>query len=264
MPNVFRNGIADIAGGISNWRTWRMLAWNDVRRRYRRSRLGQFWLTLSMAVNIGGLGYVYSHLFSVNVPAYVPYISVTFVAWALISSIITDSCTALSDNEQLLRQLALPRSLFACRVIARNFFIAGHNVLIIPVVFYIFNIGMNLNFLWLIAGLALLTLNGFWVGYLLAIICARFRDVPQIISSVMQVVFFITPIMYLPEQLGQRGIGVLRWNPFAIILEVVRNPILGEAPSRFALVSSSAMAAIGLLLIIPLAGRYATRVIYWL
>jgi lipopolysaccharide transport system permease protein len=109
-----------------------------------------------------------------------------------------------------------------------------------------------------------LTLNGFWVGYLLAIICARFRDVPQIVSSIMQLVFFITPIMYLPEQLGQRGIGVLKWNPFAIILEVVRNPLLGEAPSRWALVSSFAMAAIGFSLLVPIVGRYATRVIYWL
>ena len=71
-------GLADVQRGLSSWRTWWMLAWNDVRRRYRRSGLGQFWLTLSMAATIGGLGYVYSHLFGVDVSTYLPYIAVTF------------------------------------------------------------------------------------------------------------------------------------------------------------------------------------------
>ena len=68
-----------------------MLAWNDVRRRYRRSGLGQFWLTLSMAATIGGLGYVYSHLFGVDVSTYLPYIAVTFTAWNIISTVVIES-----------------------------------------------------------------------------------------------------------------------------------------------------------------------------
>lgn len=259
-----RAGLGDIRRGLSGWRTWWMLAWNDVRRRYRRSGLGQFWLTLSMAATIGGLGYVYSHLFGVDVSTYLPYIAVTFVAWGIISTVVVESCNAISEGDSILRQIALPRSLFACRVIARNFIVAAHNVVIIPVVFVWFHIGINANILWLVIGLGLLVANAFWIGYFLSILCARYRDVPQIVSSIMQVVFFVTPVMFLPAQLAKRGITVLKLNPFANLLEIVRDPILGRAPSEWALVTCAAMAVAGLALVIPFAGRYAPRVVYWL
>jgi len=264
MVTDVRAGLADIVRGLISWRTWWMLAWNDVRRRYRRSGLGQFWLTLSMAATIGGLGYVYSHLFAVNVSTYLPYIAVTFVAWGIISAVIVESCNALSEGEHMLRQIPLPRSLFAYRVIARNLIVAAHNIVIIPIVFIWFHVGINVNIAWLVIGLALLVVNAFWVGYFLSIFCARFRDVPQIVSSVMQVVFFVTPVMYLPAQLAQRGITMLKLNPFANLLEVVRDPILGAAPSDWALASCAAMAVVGLAVVVPFAGHYSPRVVYWL
>ena len=264
MLKDIRGGLIDVRGGLSSWRTWSMLAWNDVRRRYRRSGLGQFWLTLSMAATIGGLGYVYANLFGVDVSTYLPYIAVTFVIWGVISTVVIESCNALSENEHMLRQLPLPRSLFACRVIARNFIIAAHNIVIIPIVFIWFGTGINANIAWLVVGLGLLVVNAFWVAYLLSIICARYRDVPQIVSSIMQVVFFVTPVMYLPSQLAQRGVSVLKWNPFANVLEVVRDPLLGSVPSMWALASCAVMAMVGLVVVIPFAGRYAPRVVYWL
>jgi ABC-type polysaccharide/polyol phosphate export permease len=264
MLKAVSAGLVDIRNGVSGWRMWSMLAWNDVRRRYRRSGLGQFWLTLSMAATVGGLGFVYSRLFGVNVSTYLPYIAVTFVIWGIISSVVAESCQALSEADSMLRQLPLPRSLFSFRVIARNLIVAAHNVVIIPVVFLWFDVGINANILWLVVGLALLVVNAFWVAYLLSIICARYRDVPQIVTSVMQVVFFLTPVMYLPAQLAQRGVSVLKWNPFANLLEVVRDPILGMAPSSWALGSCAIMAFLGLAVVIPFAGRYAPRVVYWM
>jgi ABC-type polysaccharide/polyol phosphate export permease len=264
MLKASRTGAADIVAGLLGSRTWTMLAWNDVRRRYRRSGLGQFWLTLSMAAMIGGLGFVYSHLFAVNISTYLPYIAVTFVIWGIISTVIIDSCSALTENEQLLRHVSLPRSLFTYRVIARNFIVAAHNFIIIPIVFIWFGVGVNANIIWIVVGLALLIANVFWLGYFLSIMCARFRDVPQIVTSVMQLVFFITPVMYLPDQLARRGFAVVRWNPFANLLEVVRDPLLGSPPSAWALGSCAVMAIVGLAVVIPFAGRYAPRVVYWL
>jgi lipopolysaccharide transport system permease protein len=78
------------------------------------------------------------------------------------------------------------------------------------------------------------------------------------------VVFFITPVMYLPDQLARRGFAVVKWNPFANLLEVVRDPLLGSPPSVWALGSCAVMAIVGLAVVIPFAGRYAPRVVYWL
>ena len=264
MLSAAEAGLADIRQGLAAWRIWWMLALNDLRRRYRRSGLGQFWLTLSMAFSIGGLGFVYSRLFHIDITSYLPYITVTFVSWAIISSLVVDNCTAFSDNEALILHVYLPRSLLIFRVIARTVVTAAHNVLIIPIVFAVYRVGVNTNILWLAIGLLLVIANGFWFGFFLAIVCARFRDVPQIVISIMQVVFFITPVMYTPAQLSQRGISLLQWNPFASLLEVLTAPVLGMRPSDFALVSCVVMTAVGFLMLVPFVGRYAPRAVYWL
>jgi ABC-type polysaccharide/polyol phosphate export permease len=85
----------------------------------------------------------------------------------------------------------LPRSLLVFRVMARTFVVAAHNIVIIPIVFAFFHVGVNANILWLALGISLIIVNAFWFGFFLAIVCARFRDVPQIVTSIMQVVFFI-------------------------------------------------------------------------
>jgi lipopolysaccharide transport system permease protein len=79
-------------------------------------------------------------------------------------------------------------------------------------------------------GLALWMLDAFAVALLLGAIGARFRDIPPIVASVVQIAFFVTPIIWKPEQLGTRA-WVLPFNPFFALVEVVRGPMLGEVPS---------------------------------
>jgi lipopolysaccharide transport system permease protein len=74
--------------------------------------------------------------------------------------------------------------------------------------------------LWAVDALALtLTLGAF---------CARFRDIQPIVNSVMQIAFFITPVIWKPTQLAPESIDKLAFNPFFDLLEIVRGPILGS------------------------------------
>ncbi|KJK25854.1 hypothetical protein UB46_03540 [Burkholderiaceae bacterium 16] len=253
----------DIRASAHGWQVWCTLALNDVKRRYRRSRLGQFWLTLSMAITIGGLGAVYSTLFKMNVAEYLPYISVTFVFWGIISTSVVESCSAFIESEGLIRHTNTPRATYLLRVQLRTLLIALHNLAIVPVVFLIFLHPINWNILYFIPGILLVIANLFWVGYFLAIFSARFRDVPQIIASAMQLIFFVTPVMFRSSQLGDKGL-ILLLNPFSHLLLIVRDPLLGLPPDVFSLTFCLVTAVIGNLLIIPFAGRYAKRVVYWL
>lgn len=240
-----------------------MLAANDIKQRYRRSAIGQFWLTLSMAILIFGMGVVYSTLFKTDIGTYVPYVATTFVMWAFISGNITESTTAFIENERIILHISVAKSTFILRMIYRNILVLAHNILILPVVFVIFWVGLNWNILWLIPGLILVILNCFWIGYCLAIICARYRDVPQIIASVMQIMFFVTPIMFKPSQLGEHA-DILLANPLADFLEVLRDPILGTAPSMSAFAVCIGLLVFGWLMMLPFVGRYSQRVVYWL
>ena len=256
-------GAADVVGGFGAWRMWWMLAKNDVVRRYRRSRVGQLWLTLSMAVMIFGLGAVYSSLFGTSFADYLPHLGTGLVLWGLIASTITESCASFTENESIIRQIALPRFTYLLRTIARNLFAFAHNLIILPIVFLVTGSPVNWHILLFVPGLLLVLANLAWVGYLLAILSARFRDIPQIVASIVQIAFFISPVVFKPSQLRVDH-PVLVLNPFASMLEVMREPLLGNLPSVMPYLILLGLLVFGWLFTLAFAGKYSHRVVYWL
>lgn len=256
-------GATDVVGGIGAWRMWWMLAKNDVVRRYRRSRVGQLWLTLSMAVMIFGMGAVYASLFGTVLSDYLPHLGTGLVLWGLISQTIIESCSSFTENESIIRQVALPRFTYLLRTIARNLFVFAHNLIILPVVFLVFGSPINWYILLFLPGLLLVLANLAWVGYLLAILSARFRDIPQIVASVVQVAFFISPVVFKPSQLRVDH-PVLILNPFASMLDVMREPLLGNLPGTTSYFILLSMLVIGWLFTLAFSGKYSHRVVYWL
>jgi lipopolysaccharide transport system permease protein len=100
---------------------------------------------------------------------------------------------------------------------------------------------------------------------ILAIICARYRDLPQMINSVLQVIFYLTPIMWLPSLLPARaGVYLLDWNPVFHMLEIVRAPLLGQLPSSANWMVAGGMAVAGWIVAVLVFARYKRRIAYWL
>lgn len=260
---LIAGGAADVLGGFGAWRMWWMLAKNDVVRRYRRSRVGQLWLTLSMAVMIFGLGAVYSSLFGTSMADYLPHLGTGLVLWGLISSTIIESCSGFTENESIIRQIALPRFTYLLRTISRNLFVFAHNLIILPILYIVTGSPVNWHILLFSPGLLLVLANLAWVGYLLAILSARFRDIPQIVASIVQVAFFISPVVFKPSQLRVDH-PVLILNPFASMLEVMREPLLGNLPSMTAYLILLGLLVFGWLFTLAFAGKYSQRVVYWL
>ena len=95
---VLLNGWEDAVGGLRWWRVWWLVALSDIRQRYQRSLFGQFWLTLSMGVTIGAIGFVYSVLFHQDMATYLPFLGVGIVCWGLIAAIVTEGCTASGNR----------------------------------------------------------------------------------------------------------------------------------------------------------------------
>lgn len=256
-------GAADVLGGFGSWRMWWMLARNDVVRRYRRSRLGQLWLTLSMAVTIFGIGAVYSSLFGTSLASYMPHLATGLVLWGLISSTINESCASFTENESIIRQIALPHFTFLLRTLARNLLVFVHNLIILPVVYLIAGSPIDWPILLFVPGLLLVFVNLAWIGYLVAILSTRFRDVPQIVQSIVQVAFFISPIVFKPSQLHVDH-PVLVLNPFASMLNVMREPLLGQMPSPASYLFLLGLLMFGWLLSLAFAGKFSHRIVYWL
>jgi ABC-type polysaccharide/polyol phosphate export permease len=225
-----RLAVTDILEGALAWRLWTSLGWQDIKQRYRRSKIGPFWVTISMGFMIAGMGFLYADLFHTDVHTYLPYLTVGMIVWGLIGPLVTENCNAFVEGEGIIKQVKLPLSMHVYRVIWRNLIIFGHNFIIFILVAMIFEIWPSWRGLLAIPGLLMICINGVWVGLLWGVISARFRDVPQIVASVMQIAFFMTPIMWLPTAVSGRT-WFLKVNPFYYFMALVRGPLLGEDPN---------------------------------
>ena len=259
-----RRALKDLALGLAQWRVWWVLAFNDIRQRYRRSALGQFWLTISMAATIAGIGIVFGLIFNQRLDSYIPFLGIGIIIWALFAGLINELATSFINAENHLRSYPTPRSVVIYRTITRNFLVAAHNLLILPILLVLFQIPLTPTSLLALAALAVVALNAVWIGLLIGPLSARFRDLPQIIASVLQLAFFLTPIIYRPSQVQERLWVVTHLNPFASFLEIVRAPLLGKMaePHHYIMVALCTLA--GFAIAIPFYARFRGRIIYWL
>ncbi len=258
--------LADIKEGLRKWPIWVMLAYQDIKLRYRRSILGPFWLTLSMAITIYTMGYIYSHIFHTDMAEYFPYLTGGMLAWTLISTMITDFTDGLAVSEHLIKQVKLPYTLYIHRIASRNIIIFFHNLaVIIPIwIIYHNSAHVNLNTLLLFPGLLLLYINAVSYGLVLAMIGARYRDISQIIKSLIQVVFFITPVMWKPDALLEKNHYIVDLNPLYSYIELIRAPLTGNAPTMYNIAFVMVLTLVGLVAGWTMLVRRRARIVYWI
>lgn len=241
------------------------LGWQDVKQRYRRSRLGPFWLTISMGVLIGALGLVFGGVFNTPMRDFLPFLSIGIIFWTFISTVINEGCTAFITSDAVIKQLPLPLFLHVMRVIWRNLVILAHNLVILPILFLIFLKPLSVVSLLAIPGLVLLTANLAWIALIVGMLCTRYRDFTQIVSSLLQIAFYLTPIIWAPSMLsGRHGFIFLDINPLFHLIEIVRAPLLSSAPTMTNWIVSAGLAVIGWLIILFIYGKYKNRISYWL
>ncbi|ONG51399.1 ABC transporter [Pseudoroseomonas deserti] len=261
-PDRRGRALADLGAGFTSWRLAWALARLDLRNRYRGSVIGPFWVTLSMAAMVLGLGLLYSQLFQMDLQSYLPHLVTSLIVWNVLAAMVADAANCLSSADGVIRQLRLPLTTHALRCVFRNALNAAHTLPLILVVFAIVGHWPGIEVLLLIPGLAVLAVNALAVSIFLGMICARFRDIGPIVTNVMQMAFFLTPVIWKPELLKENAVW-LPLNPFYTMLEMVRGPLVEGGGSLLtwaaALGYSSVLLAIALVFFI----RFRNRVAFW-
>lgn len=254
----------DLINGLFCWRIWLLISWQDVRLRYRRSHLGPLWITISMAVQIYTMGFLYSQLLQVDLNDYYPYLAGGLLTWSLISSLITDSTIGFISSENYLRQMKIPYTIFIMRILCRNLIIFFHNIVVIIPIILMFHLPITLNFIAIIPGLLIILLNGFGFGFLFSMLGARYRDINQIIQTVVQVAFFLTPVMWQSSRIPLKDQFIIDYNPFAQFLGIIRQPLIGQMPSLYAYLFTTIMGFCAIITALIIFNRMRKQIIYWL
>ena len=255
---------ADLKSSLSLWRIWTKLALQEIKLRYRRSSLGPFWITLSMLITICCMGFLYSYLFRVDLREYFPYLASGIISWGLVSSLINESPNCLIDSENYIKNINLPFTSFLLQLTLRNLIIFTHNLLAFLPIIFLFNVPLRGASLLIFPGIFILSINAILYGTVLGIIGVRYRDFSQIITSLTQIGFFLTPIMWSEDLLPKRLHGLLEFNPFYQLLNLVRKPMLGELLNLQNFIAVGIMTVVGSFSFYLVVNRYKYRIVFWL
>jgi lipopolysaccharide transport system permease protein len=261
-PRHTERALADLRDGLSQWRLALALARLDLRNRYRGSVLGPLWMSLSTLIMLLGLGLLYGALFKFKLSNYLPHLAVSLIVWQWMAGFINDSCATLTSAEGVIRQMRLPYTLHALRVAFRNTLVAAHSLPLIPIVFLIFGQLPGPEALLAIPGLVLISINMLAGGLLLGMVCARFRDIPPIVANAVQLAFFVSPILWKPELLGDAMVW-MAFNPFYALLETVRGPLLEGGGPPLAWLAAIFYTTLHVVLAGFLFARFRSRIAFW-
>jgi ABC-type polysaccharide/polyol phosphate export permease len=254
----------DMTDAVRQPQLWLLLGWQDIKQRYRRSILGPFWLTISTAVMVVALGLLYAAIFQSPLDKYLPYLATGLVIWMFLSGTVSEGCQTFIASDGIIKQVRAPFLAHVLRVIWRNLIILGHNLIIVLAVIVIFPPDAQpIAFLLVVPAVFLLVLNAGWVVLSLGMFSARFRDVPPIVMNVMQLLFFLTPIIWDVTALPGRE-SFVYWNPLYHFVEVLRAPLLGGVPTAATWTTMAVACLFGWFATFLLFRRYRSRIAYWL
>lgn len=222
--------IKNYIDGFLNYRIWHGLASQDIKLKYRRSTLGPFWITLSMAITVSAMGPLYGSLFGISLNDFVPNLGLGLIFWAFIAASMTDYSEAFTSSEHLLKQTYIPLTTLIFRVYYRQVLILLHNLIIYPFIVFFCSIELSWNILYFIPGFVLTSFVAINLGLMIAIFCTRYRDMMPIIQSCITLLFFVTPIIWSKNQLPENRVYLANLNPFSALINVLREPLLGSQP----------------------------------
>jgi lipopolysaccharide transport system permease protein len=145
----------------------------------------------------------------------------------------------------------------------RNVVMFGHNILAYVPIMILLGIAPHWSWLLAIPGTLLVLLAAFPASIILGVFCTRFRDMQPIVGSIVQLAFFLTPIIWKPEALGARAY-LANYNPLYLFMEVVRGPIYGAIPSADIYLGAIGVTVALYLIAAPLFARFRARIAFWI
>ena len=224
---TYNDIIHDIITGSKQWRIWSALAWNIIKMEYRRTIIGPIWISIQQAIFIIFLGYIFASIQKENFTSFYVYFATGYTFWLFISSFITSAGNTFMGINGLPNMTRAALSSHIYLQFSSQILLFIHRLIPLIVILIVFHNIISINFPLLFCGFFMLMIFGFWISALLGCLSLRFQDIVPAVTSIIQVMFFVTPIMFQTSRIPG-GNSLSNFNPFYHILVVVRGNIINE------------------------------------
>ncbi len=197
----------------------------DLKVRYRRSAIGFLWTMLHPLITMLVLTFVFSHLFRANLPNFPVYALTGIVLWNFFSQVIVASMNSLRGNASLLTKLPVPKAVFPVAILCGG--LVNLLCAMVPLLLIIFLTGhpVGPTLLFVPVGVLVAACFTLGCGLLLAPLAAFFTDTVELVTIVLTILFYLTPVFYPVAIMPPDLHWVVGTNPVYWVLEVFRTPI---------------------------------------
>lgn len=241
---------------------------NDLRSRFARSKLGGLWMILQPLAQVAIYALVLSRIMEAKLPgitsryAYVIYLMAGMIAWSLFVEVVSRSLTIFVDSGNLMKKMAFPRVCLPLIISGSSLVSNLLLLLTATAVFLLIGQPLSLAMLWLPLLLAVNLAFALGLGLILGVLNVFVRDVAQVMTVVLQLLFWLTPIVYMPSIIPDRLRAVLEFNPMMHMVVAFQSVILyGRAPGMAGLITMAVAASVLLFFALILFRRAAPEMV---
>jgi ABC-type polysaccharide/polyol phosphate export permease len=255
---------ADIAQGIAKIDVWLTFAMDDMQQRYRRSALGLLWIMLSYALFVGGISFIFGAFTRYDSGAFVTYVAIGFALFTFLMAQIIDGCQVFVNSMTWIKSVSMPLSVHVFRSIFRSIFVLALNLVVAFAAMILFGWRPELVALMSLPGIAIYLINAVAVQYTFGFVAARYRDVTHLTNSITRIMIFLTPILWVREEMtGARAVAA-DFNPLTHYIEIIRAPLMGELPRMSSWGIVLALTAIIWIAAALVGAHLRRRLAYWI
>lgn len=254
----------DLVAAWQQRRIWATYALRVAGNRYRRSVLGPWWQTLSTLIFVFGLAVLRSGLGGGDMREAIPYVGLGYVAFGLASGGITAGMNAYIGAGAELSTSRAPYSGYVLRAVAVEVIDFLHDAVAVLLIAAVFAMMIQPAWLWSLLAVVLIVASSVGVGLWLGPLAARYRDVPPLVSSVLRLMFLLTPIFWSIDNLAANDRSWLAWwNPFTYQVLAFRDPILGTMHHGLPMALTAGLAVVNLAVGLCAFTLCRARIPYW-
>lgn len=218
---------ADVFDGLRHWRLALELAKEDLRQKFHRTLIGPFWIATSFLAFIMVKIFIFSSLNDASWEYFASYLTLGYMVWAFVSTAIVDGGNSFLGSRGWILGMKCDYSTFVLVAMFRSMVTAIITAVVaLLVAYYVYPYTLS-GLMWGFIGFLSIVPLMFFVQFIFAILCVFIRDLLPLLQAVMRIMFFLTPIIWLPSMLGAKA-EIIKYNPFTHLLSVVRNPLLSE------------------------------------
>lgn len=211
------------------------LALREIRIRYKQTIMGASWAVLQPLFTMIVFTLIFGRLAQMPSEG-IPYPIFSYsglLLWFYFANAVSNASTSLVVNNALLSKVYIPRIFIPTAFTLASlvdYFIAM-SILVLMMIYYKFLPSIEILLLPLIVLLTFMLASG--IGYWLSSICVKYRDVKYILPFFIQMLMFVSPVIYPADVVGENLKWLLYLNPMVGLINAHRTCLLGYAPVDF-------------------------------